>query len=114
MPDPRTPMASWASGVTNWNADLGGQYPPNYADFNIGGTTEEMDMIEFILSALLSDKGKGRYRDSLSQGIEAGKTPQPKPTPVPGAFGAGAKVVKGGGGRKKTFDEMQRELGIGN
>lgn len=114
MPDPRTPMASWATGMNNWNSGQGGQYPPNYADFNIGGTSEEMDMIQFILSALLSEKGKGRYRDSLSQGIEAGKTPQPKPTKVPGDFGAGAKVVRGGGDRKKTFDDRQRELGIGN
>ena len=112
MTQPRTPTAQWASALNNWNAGGRENYPPDYMDYGIGGNPEEMDLINFFLSALFSEEGKGKYKSKLGAGRGAGLSPTPSAPPAPkppDAIAAGVDDIKT---REEKLEEMKRRYGI--
>ena len=106
MPEPRPEVARWASELTNWNAGYGGDQAPNYLNYPGIDPVADDDMIQRILLALFSEKGKKRYQKKLKPKNTAPAAIAPTPTPMaPGVTNAG------GGFGQSAEDEYNRLVG---
>jgi hypothetical protein len=67
----------------------------------------DQQMMDLILSAMLSSQGRDKYR-ARDTGAPAAPTPPPAPTPQ-GDIGSGVDAIKE---KKKTLEEKKKEYGI--
>jgi hypothetical protein len=100
-----------------WNQDRGQELnrPQDYG--LLGGDPETSEgrsknlyhqqMMELILSAMLSDKGRGAYRGAQ---VEPTKTPTPVPPPAPNVIQQG---IERGYGPSNAEEEYRRLVGGG-
>lgn len=68
MPDPRTPMGTWARDLIGWNQGGGGSVPDyeSYSGLD-APSADQMSQIQKIIMSLFSDSGMKRYRAALGE-----------------------------------------------